>query len=104
MLVSFDIKFIRQDQKQHRNGKACRALTENTMLVSFGIKFIRRDKKQRRNGKVCLASQVCLWLSLRNLISKDANMVYYLSCIISRFNGKKTAKQMKSRHSFIRTS
>ena len=29
MLVSFDIKFVRRDQKQHRNGEACR--------VSWGL-------------------------------------------------------------------
>ena len=31
MLVSFDNKFIRQDQKQYRNGEACRA--SDTFLV-----------------------------------------------------------------------
>ena len=29
---------------------------ENTMLVSFDIKFIRRDQKQRWNGEACRAS------------------------------------------------
>ena len=51
------------------------------MLVSFDIKFIRRDQKQRRSG--------------------EGYVVFYLSCIISRFNGKKTVKQMKSRRSFV---
>ena len=37
MLVSFDINFIRRDQKQRRNGEACRAVIENTMLVSSDI-------------------------------------------------------------------
>ena len=55
MLVSFDIKFIRRDQKQRKNGKACRAVIESTMLVSFIIKFIRRDQKQRRNDEACRA-------------------------------------------------
>ena len=31
----FDIKFIRRDQKQRRNGEACRAVIENIMLVSL---------------------------------------------------------------------
>ena len=55
MLVSFDIKFIRRDQKQRRNGEACREVVKNTMLVSFDIKFIRRGQKQRRNGAASLA-------------------------------------------------
>ena len=65
------------------------------MLVSFDIKFIRRNQYQCRNGKACRASPTCFWLSLINLLSKDTYVVIYLSCIISRFNGKKTAKQMK---------
>ena len=55
MLVSFDVKFIRRDQKQRRNGEACRAVIENTMLVSFDIQFIRRVQKQRRNSEACRA-------------------------------------------------
>ena len=51
MLVSFDMKFIRRDQEQRRNGDACRAVIEIIILVSFDIKFIRRDQKQRRDGK-----------------------------------------------------
>ena len=37
--MSFDIKFIRRDQKQRRNGEAFRAVIENNTLVSFDIKF-----------------------------------------------------------------
>ena len=55
MLVSFEIKFIRRDHKQRRNGEANRAVTENTTLCPFDIKFIRRGQKQRRNGEVCRA-------------------------------------------------
>ena len=73
------------------------------MLVSSDIKFIRRDSKQSRNGKACRASPTCFCLSMINLISKDTYVVLYLSCIISRFNGEKTVKQLKSRHSFVRT-
>ena len=70
------------------------------MLVSFGIKFIRRDKKQRMNGEACRASLTCFWSDLINLISKDTIMVFYLSCIMSRFNGKKIAKQNKKETQF----
>ena len=69
MLVSFDIKFIRRDQKQSRNG-ACRQVIENTVLVYFDIKFIKRDQNQRRHGEACRASSTCFWSSLINLISK----------------------------------
>ena len=48
------------------------------MLVSFDIKFIKRDQKQRRNGKACGASQTCFWLSLINLISEDTYMFFFL--------------------------
>ena len=65
MLVSFDIKFIRQDQKHCRNIEACRAVIENTMMVvPFDIKFIRQDQKQPRNGDACCASPTCFWSSL----------------------------------------
>ena len=45
------------------------------MLVSFDIKFIRRDQKQPRNGEACFAIPMCFWTSLINLISKDTYMV-----------------------------
>ena len=99
--MSFDVKFIRQEQKQRRNGEASQAETENTMSVYFDVKFIRQDQKQCRHGEACKASATCFWSSLINLISRDIYMVFYLSCIISRFNGEKAAKQMKSRHSFV---
>ena len=73
------------------------------MLVSIDIKFIRRGQKQRRNGEACRDSPTCFWSSLIKLISIDTYVVFYLSCIISRFNGEKTAKEMKSRPSFVRT-
>ena len=74
------------------------------MLVSFDIKFKRQDQKQRRNGEACRASATGFWSSLImiNLISKDTYRIFYLSCIIySRFNGEKTAKQIKSRLNFV---
>ena len=73
---------------------------ENTMLVSFDTQFIRQNQKQRRNGEACRASPTYFWSSLMNLISKDSYVVFYLSCIINRLNGEKTAEQMKS---FVRT-
>ena len=51
MSVPLDIKFIRQKQKQRRNGEAGRAVIENNMLVSFDITFIRQDQKQHRDGE-----------------------------------------------------
>ena len=67
------------------------------------IKFIRRDQTKHRNGEACRASPKFFWSSLINLISKDSYMyvVFYLSCIISRFNAEKTAKQIQSRCSFV---
>ena len=40
------------------------------MLVSFVIKFIRQGQKQLRNGEGCRAIHVCFWLSLIKLVSK----------------------------------
>ena len=45
-------------------------------------KFIRLDQKQHRNGDACRASPMCFWLSLIRLISKDTFMVFYSSSII----------------------
>ena len=70
-------------------------------LVSSDIKFIRREQKQRKNSEACRASLTCFWGSLINLISKNTNMVFYLSCINSRLNGEKTVIQMKSRRNFV---
>ena len=67
------------------------------MLVSFDIKFIRQDQKQRRNGEACRASPTCFWSSLINLILKDTFTVFYLSCIINSLNGKKPATKEKKR-------
>ena len=65
------------------------------MLVSLDIKFIRRDQKHYRNGEACRASPTWLWSNMINLISKDTYMVFYLSCMISRFNGKKAITQVQ---------
>ena len=60
------------------------------MLMSFDIKFIRQDQKLRGNGAACRDHPTCFWSSLINLISKNASVVFYLSCIISRSNGEKS--------------
>ena len=72
------------------------------MLMSFDIKFVRRDQKQRRNGEACRASPTCFWSSLINLILKNTNVVFYLSCIITRFIGIKSVKDVKSKRCFVR--
>ena len=77
------------------NGLSTAMDTEITMLVSFDSKFIRQDQKQRRNGEACRASPTCFWLSLIYLISKGTFVVFCLSCIISRLNGKKKNSQNK---------
>ena len=64
------------------------------MLVSFDIKFTRRGLSSQSD--VFLVEPV-------NLISKATYVVFYLSCIIRKFNGEKIVKQMESRRSFIRT-
>ena len=58
------------------------------MFVSFDSKLIRRDQKQRRNGEACRASPTRFWSSLVYLISKDTYVVFFLSCIICRFISK----------------
>ena len=40
------------------------ASIEDTMLVAFDIKFIKRDQKLRRNGEACRASPICFWSNL----------------------------------------
>ena len=40
-------------------------ITENTMLASFDIKFVWRDQKQRRNGEACRAMQSDVFLAGR---------------------------------------
>ena len=40
--------------------------------MSFDIKFIRRDQTQRRNGEACRASPTCFWPRLINLLYKKA--------------------------------
>ena len=49
------------------------------MLVFIDIKFIRRDQKQRRNGEACRASPTCFWSSLINLISKKTLTCFSIS-------------------------
>ena len=63
------------------------------MLVSFDIKFIRRDQKQCKNGEAYRDSPTCFWASLINLISKDTNMVFYLSCVIKDFRANRASSK-----------
>ena len=79
--VSFDIKFTRQGFENacwHR--KACRNI-ENTRWVSFDIKFTRQGFENACwHRETCWAIQQAFSKpSLVNLISKDANLVFYLS-------------------------
>lgn len=48
---------------------------ENTMAVSFDIKVIREDQKQSRNDEVCRASPTYFWSNMISLILKDTYMV-----------------------------
>ena len=54
-----------------------------------------------RVNKNCRASLMCFWSNLINWISKDIYMVFYLLCIIRKFEGIKTLKQMKNKLSFV---
>ena len=68
------------------------------MLVSFDIKCIRRDQKQGRNGEACRASPTCFWSSLIKLVSKDTDMVFliimHLYKILRREERQRSEKQM----------
>ena len=67
---------------------------DNTVLVSFDIKFIWQDQRQSMNDEAC-QSDVFLAEPDKLDIKRPTYVVFYLSCIISRFDGEKTAKQMK---------
>ena len=71
---------------------------ENTISVSFNIKFIRRDQKQRRNGEACRASPTCIWSSLINLISKTLtwfSIYHALSADLMAKESEKNENQMQ---------
>lgn len=42
------------------------------------MKFIKQDNKQGRNGEACQANPTYFWPSLVNFISKDTYVVFYL--------------------------
>ena len=46
------------------------------MLESFDIMFIRRDQKQRKNGETCRASPTRFWSSLINFILKTHDFLF----------------------------
>ena len=52
------------------------------MFVSFDIQFIRRDQKQRKNGEACRASPACFWASQINLISKDTKTWFSIDHVL----------------------
>ena len=79
--VSFDIKFTRQGfENVCWHSEACRDI-ENTRWVSFDIKFTRQGFENACwHREACRAIQQAFSKpSLVNLISKDANLVFYLS-------------------------
>ena len=78
---SFDIKFTRQGfENACWYREACWEI-ENTRWVSFDIKFTRQGFENACwHREACRASQHAFSKpSLVNLISKDANLVFYLS-------------------------
>ena len=66
----------REREREGGWGRESEKEGENAMLVSTGIKFIRREQKQHRNGEACRARPTCFWSSLINLILKDTNMIF----------------------------
>ena len=59
------------------------------MLVSFDIKFIRQDQKQLRNGEACRASLMFFWSSLINLISEDITWFSVYHALLTDLMAKK---------------
>ena len=71
MLMSFDFKFIRQDQKQRRNGEACQASfwsgmidlilkdTEIVFFLSFIISRFLGMKNIKETKSKCFFVQTC---------------------------------------------
>ena len=59
---------------------------ENTILVSFDVKFVKRDQKQRRNGEACRARMSCFWslvnlsLNFQKLISQICQYFLLKNC------------------------
>ena len=45
------------------------AINTENHSESFNIKFIRRDQKQRRNAEACRASSVCFWSRLIKILT-----------------------------------
>ena len=46
----------------------------NTILLPFDIKIVRQIQKQRKNGEACQASPTYFWSSLINLTPKGTNI------------------------------
>ena len=84
-----------------RHVEACRVVIENTMLVFFDMKFSGETRNSVGRRGLPRQSDVFL-VEPDKLDIKRHLRGFYLSCIINRFNGEKTAKQMKSWPSFVR--
>ena len=66
------------------------------MLVSFDIKFVRRDQKEHRHGEACRISPTCFWSSLIDMVSEDTYVVLiyhalYADCMAKRYWNKRKA-------------
>ena len=61
----FLVKSDQSDIKRHYQAPP------ETRQTGFDIRFIRQDQTQRRNGNACRGSPTCFWSSLINLSSKD---------------------------------
>ena len=57
---------------------------ENAVLVSFVISNDQERLEIAQDWQGLRAGLTCFWSSLINVISKDVNMVFCLSCIIRR--------------------
>ena len=53
-------------------------IIQKTHVNVFDVKFIRPDQKQPRNGEACRTSPTCFWSSLINLLSNTNNSFQYI--------------------------
>ena len=69
--------------------------TCNIILVSFEIKFIRREQKQFRNDEACRASLTCFWLSLKTLYPKTLTWFSIYHASFQDFKASRAPKKYK---------
>ena len=62
------------------NHKAIIKDTINTTFMSFDIEFIRHNQKMQRNGEDCQGHSIFSGQAKVNLVSNYITMVFYLSC------------------------